>query len=302
MKERRPRGESVKRLKVNPPSVGSTSGGPPDNPQPDPTVNNPKSRYFNRKCKLSPLLKEPFKNYKDLFREIAENYSNARHDTINFGLLTVIRYLGNEQLNSQNNYARDMTTFRDVQASMIKFSEQLTLAQAQLNGMQAVIAATVNPVAQVIQDAQCITEDITNVLIQVGEIGNNFLITEINGDILNITLRVKIIVKRCLTHITTLRDILLQISNIGPLYRQVLNQLLQDIFNQLPDNARLVINEVINRQTDINIVNNMIQRLNRSIAGATNNNERAQLIQARVVMLANVVTVNERYRAFAAIK
>lgn len=105
-----------------------------------------------------------------------------------------------------------------------------------------------------------------------------------------------------MTHITTLRDILLQISNIGPLYRQVLNQLLQDIFNQLPDNARLVINEVINRQTDINIVNNMIQRLNRSIAGATNNNERAQLIQARVVMLANVVTVNERYRAFAAIK
>lgn len=45
-----------------------------------------------------------------------------------------------------------MTTFRDVQASMIKFSEQLTLAQAQLNGMQAVIAATVNPVAQVMSN------------------------------------------------------------------------------------------------------------------------------------------------------
>ncbi|KAI9249118.1 hypothetical protein EDC94DRAFT_589271 [Helicostylum pulchrum] len=36
--ERRSRGESVKRLKVNPPSVDFTSRGPPDNPQPDPAV------------------------------------------------------------------------------------------------------------------------------------------------------------------------------------------------------------------------------------------------------------------------
>ncbi|GAA5816963.1 hypothetical protein MFLAVUS_010498 [Mucor flavus] len=202
---------------------------------------------------------------KDIFREIAENHTIARRDTLNFGLLTVIRYLENEQLNLQNDYARDMTTFRDVQTYMLNFSEQLNLAQAQLNEMQAILAAATNPIIQTIQDSQRITEDIGNLLVRVGE---------------------------CLTRITTSRDILVQISGIGPLYRRVLNQLLLDIFNQLPNNARPVIN------TDIRNVNNMIGILNQAIAVAANNNERIQLIQSRIVMLANIDIVNERYRNF----
>lgn len=113
-----------------------------------------------------------------------------------------------------------------------------------------------------------------NLFVQVGEFENNFSVNEINNIVLNITLNVKIIEKRCLTHITTSRDILVQISSIGPLYRQVLNQLLPDTFNQLSNNTRLVINTSINHQTDIQNVNNMIGRLNQAIAVTANNNER----------------------------
>ncbi|KAG2235607.1 hypothetical protein INT48_002381 [Thamnidium elegans] len=226
---------------------------------------------------------------------------------MNFGLYIVIQYLENEQLNLQNNYARDIATFRDVQTSMLNFSEQLALVRDQLNGMQAILAVAANPVAQMmsntvkalivhlnnkIQDIQLIIEDITNDFIQVGEIDDIFLATEINNNILNVA-------KKCLIYITTSRDILLQISNIGPLYRQVLNQILQNIFTQLPNNTRLVINAAINYQTDVHNVNNMIERLNQNIVVTTNDNERAQLIQSRVVMVANIDIVNEMYQEFA---
>ncbi|GAA5809439.1 hypothetical protein MFLAVUS_002847 [Mucor flavus] len=206
-----------------------------------------------------------------------------------------------------------MTTFRDVQTYMLNFSEQLNLAQAQLNEMQAILAAVTNPIVQTMtntintliihlnnkrRDFQCITEDIGNLLVWVGEFANNFLVNEINSNVLNITLNVKVIEKRCLAHITTSRDILVQISGIGPLYRQVLNQLLLDTFNRLPSNTRLVINTAINHQIDIQNVNNMIGRLNQAIAVTANNNERIQLIQPRIVMLTNIDIVNERYRNF----
>ncbi|GAA5816178.1 hypothetical protein MFLAVUS_009704 [Mucor flavus] len=196
---------------------------------------------------------------------------------------------------------------------MLNFLEQLNLAQAQLNEMQAILAAATNLIVQTMsntintfiihlnnkrQDSQRITEYIGNLLVRVGEFDNNFLVNEINSHVLNITLNVKVIEKRCLAHITTSRDILVQISGIGPLYRQVLNQLLLDIFNQLPNNTRLVINTAINHQTDIRNVNNMTGRLNQAIVVAANNKERIQIIQSRIVMLANIDIVNERYQNF----
>ncbi|GAA5807559.1 hypothetical protein MFLAVUS_000924 [Mucor flavus] len=298
----------TKRPRLKPPPPSSS---PSPSPPPSSSSGSPSGEFAGSSA--PPPANPQIILQKDIFREIAENHTIARRDTLNFGLLTVIQYLENEQLNLQNNYARDMTTFRYVQTYMLNFSEQLNLTQAQLNEMQAILAAATNPIVQTMsntintliihlnnkrQDSQRITEDIGNLLVRVGEFDNNFLVNEINSNVLNITLNVKVIEKRCLTRIATSRDILVLISGIGPLYRRVRNQLLLDILNQLPNNTRPVINTAINHQTDIRNVNNMIGRLNQAIAVAANNNERIQLIQSIIVMLANIDIVNERYRNF----
>ncbi|KAI8877704.1 hypothetical protein K501DRAFT_270301 [Backusella circina FSU 941] len=55
----------------------------------------PQKARFTRKCKVSSLLNTDFKGYKQMFRNIAEEFSILRRDAMNFALLIMANWVAN---------------------------------------------------------------------------------------------------------------------------------------------------------------------------------------------------------------
>ncbi|GAA5807640.1 hypothetical protein MFLAVUS_001010 [Mucor flavus] len=81
-----------------PPSPSASAPPPPPPPggETAPTNENPQHGYFSRKCKIPTLLRNDFRSYKQLFREIAEKHSLIRKDAFDFALFLCLNHLTNE--------------------------------------------------------------------------------------------------------------------------------------------------------------------------------------------------------------
>ncbi|CEG62837.1 hypothetical protein RMATCC62417_00099 [Rhizopus microsporus] len=85
-------------------------------------------RQITRKCKLSSLLNQPYKQYRQVVRKIAEEYSILRRDAMNLALYCVCLWV-------ENGFRGD-TTYPDVMSE--RFWSHCYRAVARSNFIQCV--------------------------------------------------------------------------------------------------------------------------------------------------------------------
>ncbi|KAG2229976.1 hypothetical protein INT48_000609 [Thamnidium elegans] len=82
-----------KRVSNNPESSGFSEASKNKRKKLDEEHTLPLQKYnFTRKCKVSTLLKEPFKIYKQLFRTTAEEFTILRRDAMHFVTFLVLNW------------------------------------------------------------------------------------------------------------------------------------------------------------------------------------------------------------------
>ncbi|KAL7326653.1 hypothetical protein PS15p_208952 [Mucor circinelloides] len=100
---------------------------PPPPPPPSAAVNTElKTQFVVRKCKIGPLLREPYKQYKNFFRTLAEDYSVLRQDAMNFVLLILIQFFNTQQVELVQRYTNNIT---NVQRSINQLNHYVRLAE-----------------------------------------------------------------------------------------------------------------------------------------------------------------------------
>ncbi|KAL7313982.1 hypothetical protein PS15m_007646 [Mucor circinelloides] len=100
---------------------------PPPPPAAAAAVNTElKTRFVSRKCKIGPLLRELYKQYKDFFRTLAEDYSVLRQDAMDFVLLILIQFFNTQQVELVQRHTNNIT---NVQHSINQLNHYFRLAE-----------------------------------------------------------------------------------------------------------------------------------------------------------------------------
>ncbi|KAI7893827.1 uncharacterized protein EV154DRAFT_560857 [Mucor mucedo] len=110
---------------------------PPPGGETVPTNGNPQHGYFSRKCKIYTFLRNNYRSYKQLFREIAETHSRIRKDSFDFALFLCLNYLTNEQLRMQESTMNSSVRLREISTAMVVYNLHLGNLS---NGLRDILA------------------------------------------------------------------------------------------------------------------------------------------------------------------
>ncbi|KAI9478911.1 MAG: hypothetical protein EXX96DRAFT_638321 [Benjaminiella poitrasii] len=319
-RKRQKQGGTEYRSEATPPTRPSTSPLPPDPPDPpDPPATpaptpQPLSiiAHYNRKCKLSTLLKQDYKNYKNIFRYIAEQHTIVRHDAMNFALFMVLRFFENQQIEIHRNFQENIPLLRDVIRFTTEERNQLNLARRQLqeiqqnpltetditlvheNMMTAVAALDQHLISQ-LQRNQDIFISFQQIIAQTEDFG-----APENISYLHTILLYRTIIEKVARSLVATRGILTEVLALQQVLQQIHTQRMEAIYREFPVHTRTIIDTISDHQNNIQQANTLLNRLNRSIESSTNETARAQLLQARGVLLANLRAATERAVGFEA--
>ncbi|KAG1111727.1 hypothetical protein G6F42_014938 [Rhizopus arrhizus] len=215
-----------------------------------------KTQFVSRKCKIGPLLREPYK------QTLAEDYSVLRQDAINFVLLILIQFFNTQQVELVQRYTSNKA---NVQRSINQLNHSTRLAEQLLTELLSLIITNIN------QNIDADSEDIATALQDLTALINNQLDqlrphiqdvddilqylrqtkTRIENDITDILDRLTQEERTIINIITQSRDTTERIESGRQMLRARLNQFRREDLNQ----AEILLQSQLNAQLRIFIQN-----------------------------------------------